>query len=411
MAQTVANLTDVLKEAWTSDRLEKQFYDENPFLDRVSKFEATTIGEKAIVPIHNGRSGGYTSTLAAGGNLNPAGQQEVDAAEYTLPYHYFSVKLEAAAIAQAAGGDSSVVVSKDLELKGSIADTRKQITRQLVTNSDGIIAACDTGGASTTVELLVDSSTSYGYQSLVRGWLHEGMVVDIGATSNTDSIVTGATVTAISESSTDPDITIDSSVSTTSGTDFVYIANPNSATLANPEVNGLRSMVGSTTSALGGLDPDTAGEAFWKPAHVDTATTVLSLNLLLTLRRKVHQKTGSSPTYNLTSLKQEQAFYELLHNQVRYQNEPTGAGKVSLPSWNGMEIHAQPDVLDQDWFCLTIEDFIKIVPKAISKPTWATDIAGKGGSLQWTAGTTGFENAVMFPMQVGLKRRNSSHER
>ena len=40
MAQTVSNLTDVLKDAWTQDRLAKQFYDDNPVLERMSSLEA-----------------------------------------------------------------------------------------------------------------------------------------------------------------------------------------------------------------------------------------------------------------------------------------------------------------------------------------------------------------------------------
>ena len=407
MAQTVSNLTDVLKEAWTSDRLEKQFYDENPILDRFSKFAATTIGEKAIVPIHNGRSGGYTSANAAGGSLNDAGQQEVDAAEYTTVYHWFQVQIEAAALAQAAGGDSSVAVAKDLELQGAIADTRKQVMRQLVTGSDGKLAACDTGGASTTVELLVDSATSYGYQAIVRGWLYPGLRVDVGTTADTDALATGSLISAVKENSTDPDITIADSITTVSGTHFVYIANPNSTSAANPEANGLRSMVGSTTDALGGLDPDTAGEEFWKPAHVDTTTTALSIDLLLNMERQVQQRSGKGHTLNLTGLKQRNAFYSLLQNQVRFADDGVKAGRSGTAKWNDMEIVAVPDVLDSDWFMLTESDVIRIVPKGIQKPTWATDLDGSNGSLQWAAGTTAFKNAVVMPLQFGLKRRNT----
>ena len=39
--------------------------------------QTSRIGEKAIVPIHKGRSGGYTSTTSAGGSLNPADEQKV----------------------------------------------------------------------------------------------------------------------------------------------------------------------------------------------------------------------------------------------------------------------------------------------------------------------------------------------
>lgn len=412
MAQTVANLTDVLKEAWTQDRLEKQFDDQTPFLDRIEKMSAevrnTKIGEKAIVPIHKGRSGGYTSTSSAGGSLNAADEQKVDSAEYTLCYNWFQIALETGALNQSVGGQSSVVVAKDLEIEGAISDMAKQNMRQVATNSDGILAACDTGGASTTVELLVDSATSYGYQALVRGWLYPGLPVDIGTTADTDTIATGSVITAVKEDASDPDITISDSVSTVSGTHFVYIANPNSASAANPEINGLRSMVGSTTSALGGLDPDVAGEEFWKPAKVDSTTTVLSLDLLLDMQRAIHQKTGKAKDlYNATSLKQEAAFYSILQNQVRFSGDAgVGAGNSGAAKWNGLEIHGIPDILDTDWYMLSLSDFVKVTGQGIQKPTWVSDIEGSGGRLRWGQGTTAFQDAVVFPWQLGMRRRN-----
>lgn len=411
MAQTVAALTDVLKEAWTSSTVEKQFYDENPFLDAMTKgsFEVkkSKIGEKAIVPIHKGRSGGYTSTSSAGGALNPADEQKVDSAEYTLVYHWFQIKLETGALNQSTGGSTSAVEAKSLEIEGAISDTNKQAMRQLATASNGILAACDTGGASTTVELLTDSATAYGYQALVRGWLYPGLLVDIGTTADTDALVTGSEITAVKEDSTDPDITIGSSISTTSGTHFVYVANPNSATAANPELNGLRSMIGSTTDSLGGLDPDNAGEEFWKPAKVDTTTTVFSLDLALDLMRAARQK-GGKPNYILTSLKQEQNFYSLLQNQVRFNGDSgLGAGNVEAPKWNGMEIHALPDILDQDWYVLTMSDFVMATGEGIPKPTWVSDLQGTNRGLQWVPDTTAFTDAIVWPFQIGLKRRNT----
>src|SRR5690349_11923385 len=104
MGQTVANFASALKDAWTRDRRAKQFYDQNPILDRIKQVEATMIGSQAQVPIHSGRSGGYTSTAAAGGALNPAGNQQTDQAIYTLVYHWFQVQLETGALNQAGGG-------------------------------------------------------------------------------------------------------------------------------------------------------------------------------------------------------------------------------------------------------------------------------------------------------------------
>jgi hypothetical protein len=405
MAQTVANLTDVLKEAWTSDQLEKQFYDDNPFLQQVEKLQATMIGEKALVPIHAGRNSGYTSTAAAGGSLNAAGQQAVDAAEYTLIYHWQQIQIQTAALNQTGSGAQSVVVAKDLEIAGAVNDMRKECMRQVVTNGDSVLAQCDSGGASTTVELLVDSATAYGFQSIVRGWLYAGRPVDIGTAADSDADVAGEAIVSVSESATDPDIVMTTSITTTSA-DFVTVPNPNGTATANPEMNGLRNIV-NTSGALGGLNPSTAAEAFWKAASRDTGTTVFSLDLGLDLSRSVHQKTGGKPNYVLTSLKQKAAFYNLLQNQARFVTDGKfAAGNVDDVLWNGMTVHAEPDVLDQDWFCLTLED-LGIITGSIKKPTWASDIEGSGGKLRWGQGTTAFNDAVVYPINFIAKRRNS----
>jgi hypothetical protein len=402
MAQTVANLTDVLKEAWTSERIEKQFYDENPLFDRLQKVEATMIGEKAIVPIHKGRNGGYTSTNAAGGSLNTAGEQRVDSAEYTLVYHWLPIELEAAALNQAGGSNlQSVIASKDLEMQGAINDMKHQCSRQLVMDGTGRIAQCDDGGASTTVELL---ASGFGYDALVRGWLQPGMRVDVGTIADSDSLATGSLISAVNESSTDPDIVIADSITTVAATGhYVSIANPNSATTTNPELNGLRNII-SQTESLGGLDPQTAGEEFWSAGALDTSTTVISLNLALNLRRGVQQKTGDMSGEVFTSLKQEQAWYELLQNQVRFASDSVDAGGKA--KFQGLTVNAMPQVLDRDWFYVTVKDLC-LITGSIKKPTWATDLAGTGGGLQYVPGTTGFKNSVVFPFQIGAQRRNS----
>lgn len=405
MAQTVSNLTDVLKDAWTADRLRKQFYNDNPVFSRMSELEATTIGLQAQVPIHKSRNGGYVSTAAAGGTLQTAGQQAVDQAVYTLVFHWLSTQIEAAAILQAKGGDSSVVDAKDLEISGAVDDVKRQCSRQLATAADGKLAQCGTTSASATVTLSADSASNYGTQAIVRGWIYPGLIVDIGTTADTDAVVTAATVVDVDASA--GTVTIDSAVTTTSS-HFIYIANPNSATAANTEMNGFRNLV-KTSGAVGGLNPSNSGESFWKAATEDSSSTALSLNLLLNLSRSVRQYTGKRETYNVTGLKQEQAFYELLQNQVRFSSNDVEAGFEGRAVWNGMEVQGLNDILDTDWFSTTIEDFVRIAPKGANgaAPIWATDLFGDGGAFQWSAGSTAGKNALVLPMQVGISRRNS----
>jgi hypothetical protein len=408
VAQTATSLADVLKDTWTSDRIQRQFYNDHPPLERLEQVQATMIGQQAQVPIHKGRSGGYVSTGPAGGVLNPADQQRVDQAVYTMVYHWFQVDLEVSALNQAGGSNvQSVIGAKDLEIEGAVNDMRNQCMRQLVTNGDGIVAQCASGGASTTVSLTASpSGTAWGFDALQRGWLYVGLPVDIGTTADTDTLATGAVITGVSEVAATPTITTATSVTTIAGTHNVYIANPNSTTGANPELNGLRNLV-NTTGALGGLNPATAGEEFWQAARRDTTTSVFSLDLVLDLQRAVMQKSAKYMTDVWTGLKQQSAFYSLLQNQVRFQGEmKLGAGDVGGLVWNNLAVKGYPDILDSDWYCLTLSDFVQIVG-AINKPTWASDLEGDGGKLRWRQGQTGFVDGVVYPFQVGLQRRNT----
>lgn len=407
MGQTVASLASVLKDAWTSTRVQKQFYNKNPLIEKLRTVEGTVIGQQAQVPIHKGRSGGYTSTNAAGGSLNPAGNQVLDQATYTLIYHWFQVSLEAAALNQSASNVQAIISAKDLEMQGAIDDVSKQVSRQLASNGDSLIAQCTTTSSSAVINLMPDSSGGRGAQAITRGHLYEGMPVDIGTTADSDSIVTGSVITAVDETPSAPTITIGSAVSTTSA-HYVSWANPNSATAVAPEMNGLRNIFGSTGS-LGGINPASAGNAYWKPAYVDTTTTTLSIDAALNVQRYVFQKTGEYGAYVFTSAKQAANLYSLLQNQVRFNGEmKMGAGNVGGLlglEWNGQNINVLPDIYDSDWFFVDLDALVRITG-AWKEPKWTNDIQGTGGSFQWSTGTTAFVEGLVWPWNIGTQRRN-----
>jgi hypothetical protein len=272
MPQTAISMAQVMKEAWTADRLQKQFEDKNAPLGRIESIRGVMIGRQAQTPVWGGRSGASTSVGAAGGNLNPALQQPTAQALWTLVYQWFQIELDTSAIAQASGHNAqSIVGGKDLEIEGAVENQRHQMTRQIVTNGDGIVAAFGTTASANTLNLLnaAGEGANYGYSALVRGWLFPGQPVDIG-TDRRLRRAPPALISAVDYSNpAAPTITIDgSAIATTAGTHFAYIPNPNSPTAANPELNGLRQIVGA--GALGGLNAATAGQEYWRGAVLAT---------------------------------------------------------------------------------------------------------------------------------------------
>jgi hypothetical protein len=410
-AVTVAGLQGIMKDAWTSQRIEKQFYNLNPLIKMIpDAVGATVIGLQAQVPIQSSHTSGYTSVAPAGGSLNPATAAGTAQATFTMVYHDMQVGLEMAVLNQTNTSAQSIIAGKDLEMKDAVDFMSRQVSRQLARKGDSILAEAGTsGGASTTLPLRppTDGANGHGQGAIIRGHIQPGMLVDIGTTADTDALATGATITAVDDSATAPTITTTASVDATSGTHFVYVANPNSATAPNPELNGVENIVG--TGIFGGINPATAGNEYWKAARIDTTTTSFSLPLGLALQEAVFQKDGTYDAKVLTGAHQMSNFYLELQNQVRFASEQEmgagGVGGLVGLKWGGTGVNVLPDMYNSDWVHLRIEDLCKI-KGSIDKPTWISDIEGAGGDVRWVQGTTGFGNCVVWPFQIGAVRRN-----
>jgi hypothetical protein len=421
MSTSALSIAGAVKQAWTDEELQAEFENKNGPLSALETVRGTMIGSQAQVPILSGRAGSYTSVGAAGGALNPATGQPVAQAIYTMPYSWFQIELETSALVQTGSNAQSTVAGKVLEVQGAVENTRHQIARQIVTNGDGIVAAVGTAAAGTTIPLVAKAAEGalYGYSALRRGWLPSGsslsgggQYVDIGTTADTDALSTDLTqIVSYNPSPTAPTITL--SVTTTgastSGTHFVYIRNPNSTTASNPELNGLRQIIG--TGTFGGINPASAGNEFFQAATRDTTTTTFSLDLALSLQAGVLQNGGSLDGMEIwTGVRQQQNFYALLQQKVQFPGEMNmQAGDVTKPKWNNMGLRVFPDILDSDWFMINKPDLVKVVGN-IDKPTWASDIAGHSDAksgMPWRQGFTSFVDAVVYPVNIGARRRNT----
>lgn len=409
MPATIATLAPVMKDMWTSGRVIKQFYDENPLLRILMDAAGVKVDEmglQAQVPIHTNRGAGYTTTGAAGGNLNPATNETVGQAVYNMVYHWFQISLETAVLNQTDGSARSIISGKDLEMKGAVSNVSKQVSRQFARNGDSILAEAASGGASTTVLLVPPALGGHGYDAIVRGHIYPGMPVDVGTTADSDSLATGSTIVDVVEDAAAPAIIISDSITTVAGTHFISWANPNSITAVAPEVNGLENMIG--TGTLGGINPASAGNSFWK-SYVDTVTETFSIDMALALQLRIFQKGGDYNSKIATSARNMANFYSLLQNQVRFAGDMKmgagGVGGLVGLNWNGIGVNVLPDIYDQDWFHFQPEDMV-MIRGAIKEPTWVSDLEGSGGDLRWIPNTTGFQNAMVWPFNIGVQRRN-----
>ena len=158
MPATWSTYQGALKEVWTDDHLVSQLYESTPFLDMIEKTESYNVGEYAVVPITEYRNGGTTVTDTSGSAaLNPAGNVGVRQATYSLVFDYTQVKVEHAAIMSTGGKPQAVAEVIDTEIASAVAETRKQVSRQIWGDQSGYIAKC---GVTTAANLIVLDSVA-----------------------------------------------------------------------------------------------------------------------------------------------------------------------------------------------------------------------------------------------------------
>jgi hypothetical protein len=124
--------------------------------------------------------------------------------------------------------------------------------------------------------------------------------------------------------------------------------------------------------------------------------------MALTLQAGVMQNGGSLDGMEIwTGFRQQQNFYALLQQKVQFPGEMNmQAGDVTKPKWNNMGMRVFPDILDSDWFMINRPDLIKVTGN-ITRPTWASDIAGHSDAksgMPWRQGFTSFVDAVVYPV-------------
>lgn len=387
MAADYAVYDDIMKEVWTQDRLEKQFYCENLLLDAIEKTSKYKVGRVAKVPVHLERSGGYTVVPEAGSSsLNAAGNQKVGKAEFNHTRHWFQVEIDTNAITSSEG-PLAVASALDTEVTGAIENTRHQVAAQAFGDGTGNLAPCGVTSASATV-VLTDS------WAVDRGYLYPGVKVDIGTAADEDAIANDRTITAVAANGLA--ITISGATVTTDATHYVSIANSRSgATFYG--MNGLENII--STGAFAGLTDNR-----WESKSINTSTGAITLEKLLDAQRKIFQARGGKPDWNLTSPRALQEFYLLLQTQARFSGDGGfGAGNVTGAKWSGMTVDAQPDVPDDSWYMLTKKNLFMV---RTDKPYWVTQKYG-GSILEWKQGSSFLVGALEYYAQLATNYRGS----
>jgi len=364
-------------------------------LERSSDFTVTQPGGATLitVPIMVGLAQGYNTTGEYGA-LPTAGRSTVVQANYYSKQHTATFKFSFRAKNAGENSDGGWKAIPAMEMDSVIQGLRQSINRQLFGDGSGKLATCGTmGSAGNTVP--VDSS------KFIYAHATNGMYVDIVNPSNGTVVAENRQVTAKTATS----ITISGAAVQTASGYIVVISG-----CYNTEMNGLANIV--SLSALGGIDPATAGYEEWSPAGYTAGLTSASgafdannsppslalfqkaFNAIEDNGGKIDFIVASTGVYTAA------ANYLTSFRRIPVQNSPIKlAGGFEGIDWNGVPLGRDKDCPAGTAYFIE-KSGLKICE--VIPPGWQ-DLGG--GTVHWD-GQRGYQSVWIWDMQLCAFARN-----
>lgn len=398
----IAAVQDILKETFPDDNLESQLLETTIVADLIEDVTEYTDsdGLKASVPLYTGRTGGM-SARGVGKKLAPADHQRVGKASYNYKNLYLQVQVEGPVVARMETARQACIREIDLEVNKGLDSWTFDYQRQLHRDGSARLTLAALPGNASSVTVALGAAN---YEALVRGWIYEGQALDIGTLANPVLDTTGVRVQAINDSNpAAPTVTIDTAVAVTAASHLFLYGNRD-VTEGSYEVSGLEGIV-DDTAVLGGLNPATAGQGYWKSTveHNSGSLRALTVPLMNTTQKKIRQRGGKTDTL-LCSLGVEQKYYELLQPQVRFAGDTNlAAGNMQGPAYNQLELRGDPHCLPNRIYFLLKK---ALQTYSAGKISWQNQTAG-GDILAWRQDYDSFVSRAAKYCQVGTNRRNT----
>lgn len=211
---TYTTAAAVLKEDY-KEPLREQINQSHFILTQIEKNTEDVVGLRAKLALHVKRSTGIGSR-AEGDDLPTAGQQGYANTLVPLRFHYGRIQISGPIIKAMSKDRGAFTQAVKSETDGIKKDLMRDVNRQCWGTSNGVIVACGTTSASTTVVLAATATDTQIRQAYADG----GMLADIGTVADPDlRTATPVTVTGFSLSA--KTLTVSAAV-TTATTDFVF---------------------------------------------------------------------------------------------------------------------------------------------------------------------------------------------
>ena len=412
MSQTIANLSNILKEYYLGPVVE-QLNNEVLLLSRLESRSEDLVGKRAYVPLHTGR----TSGIGARGELQTlptAGKQGYDKAVYDLKYLYGRVQVSGPSMAKTKNEAGAFLQALKSELDGVRNDLKKDLARQVYGTGTGEIAGVASIDAASSGRQVITLDSS---EPIRKGQLYAGMVVDVLTTSTSNTLASnGGALEVYAVNVATPSITVTNvggALATSSTGAFVITRTgartasgyPNGDSDTGPlsnEIDGIQRIVPADAAGNFGGITTTSG-SFWDNIRVDPANGVDDDISLPVLQKAMNQVriAGGMPSVMLTTLGIQRDFYMLLQDQVRYTEPTTFRAGFSTLEYAGMPMIAD---IDAPFGRLYLLDEANL--KVFSDQDFHfLDMDGQ--TLRQVSNLDAYEAIMVRYMNLGATRRNT----
>lgn len=306
MALTKTTASGVLKEFYLPT-VRDQLTNKNEYLAQLEKNTEDVEGTEAVIALHVGRNQGLGARKELE-DLPAPGNQAYVKARINLKYNYGQIQISGPVMRAMKSDDGSWLRALESETRGVVSDLKRDVERQLLGTSDGVIAATGVTTASTTV---VHSATK-----TQRRHLQVGMLIDIGTVASPTSVASARTITAILSDTT---FTIDGAAVTTATTDRIFRSGNGGSGSNQREITGLQTIVDSTGS-LFGVDPATYPE--WASYEKDASAAAISDALIEELIDEVDVNSPLGvPDWAISDHRQARVYAATLVGQRRFTSD------------------------------------------------------------------------------------------
>jgi hypothetical protein len=390
----VSTVSNVLKDRYMGP-LNRQLNDEVlvfQLLDLDSK-SIDLDGNKAVVPLHKGRSAGIGARLE-GETLPAAGFQAFDKANFDLTYQYGRAQFTGQAIQKTKTDAGAFIRVMTEELDRLREDLALDMARQVYGDGSARIATIPTGAASAT-------QTISSAEPVDKGFLYANMIVDVGTLANPD-----ANAAKVIQSVDGVTVVFTASFTSVSG-DFIFRVLNAADSSVSKELMGLQGIISATTT-VGGINPATAGNEYWR-AVIDSSGGTITLSKMM-IEANVLKARGAKPGDQLvlTTDGLSRRLFETAEfkTNVRFVNEmELRAGFTGLKfASGGAIINLVSDRL-APWGQIQFLDKKNL--KVFSPGGWQF-LDRDGLTIRWVSDQDAYQAVLFRYINLGTGRRNTS---